>query len=204
MSQELDQPTPRIGQVFTSGIFLRHTYTQEYGFIESNWRPSWWFLAPTWWWTIIPYCVTEAWPAINHFFDPYNFLCHPYTTENICTGICWQSYVWVLALIKVWTLKAWISQSDRQKWCFAFKLCLRSFLGSQTAISTWYLPMSPLYTGLCFYWIPRVASLMVSGSQLVVKYNLILCQSSLVSLKPVFLFHRPSYVTLIQPKIFTL
>ena len=40
VSQELDQPTPRIGQVFTYGIFLCHTYTQEYGFIESNWRPS--------------------------------------------------------------------------------------------------------------------------------------------------------------------
>ena len=73
-----------------------------------------------------------------------------------------------------------------KKWRFALKLCLDSFLGSQKAISTWYLPMSALYTVTCFQWIPRVACLMGSGSQLVVKYNPIICHSSLTSFKPVF------------------
>ena len=73
-----------------------------------------------------------------------------------------------------------------KEWRFALKLCLQYFLGSQKAISTWYLPMSALYTGICFHQIPTVAFLMGSDSQLVVNYNPILCHISLTSLKPVF------------------
>ena len=55
-----------------------------------------------------------------------------------------------------------------------------------TSFYTWYLPMSSLYTGICFHRIPWVASLMGSGSQLVVNYNPILCHRSLTSHKQVF------------------
>ena len=49
VSQELDQPTPRIGQVFIPGIFLRHPYTLEYAFNEFQELAPWWVLAPNWW-----------------------------------------------------------------------------------------------------------------------------------------------------------
>jgi hypothetical protein len=55
------------------------------------------------------------------------------------------------------------------------------------SFSIWYPPMSPLYTGIWFQRIPRVAFLMGSGSQLVVNYNHIQCHRSLASLKQVFL-----------------
>ena len=51
---------------------------------------------------------------------------------------------------------------------------------------SWYLPTSPLYTGICFQRIPRVGSLVGSGSQLVVNYNPIRCHRSLTSNKQVF------------------
>jgi hypothetical protein len=49
VSQELDQPTRSIVQVFIPGILLCQPYTQEYAFIESEELPSWGVLAPTWW-----------------------------------------------------------------------------------------------------------------------------------------------------------
>jgi hypothetical protein len=50
LSQELDQPTPRIAHVLTPGTCQRQPYTLKYVFIFIfNWRSSSWVLAFTWW-----------------------------------------------------------------------------------------------------------------------------------------------------------
>ncbi len=110
----------------------------------------------------------------------------PYTTENISTGINLRLYVWVLACNRVWTHQAWIPQSDRQRVTFCSKTVFAVLPWITKAISTWYLPMSALYTGICFHQIPTVAFLMGSDSQLGVNYTPMLCHISLTSLIPVF------------------
>ena len=103
-------------QDFLPWNFLCQPYTLEYAFNKINWPASWWVLAPTWWWNITTYRVTEAWPALTHFLAPHIFLCQSYTTEIISSWIHLCPYVCVLALNRVWTHQAWISGEFTPYW----------------------------------------------------------------------------------------
>ena len=71
---------------------------------------------------------------------------------------------------------------------------------------TWYPPMSPLYTGICFHWIPRVGSLMGSGSQLVVNSwsRTLYCATEAWPAQIQFDLHGSFYVTLIHRNMLSL